>query len=113
MFNEYVSICCAQLIIWTQNRGYLNFESTSRIFATLIWYCTLQTNVVLICQGFCIEAIWGKTTEEAENVAQTLDIPFSTSRIDDVLLRKDVDLILVLCPPSHHSQIAVKALGKK
>ena len=63
-------------------------------------------------QGFSIEAIWGKTTEEAENVAQTLDIPFSTSRIDDVLLRKDVDLILVLCPPSHHSQIAVKALGK-
>jgi len=42
-----------------------------------------------------------------------LDIPFSTSRIDDVLLRKDVDLILVLCPPSHHSQIAVKALGMK
>lgn len=62
-------------------------------------------------EGFCIEAIWGKTTEEAENVAQILDIPFSTCRIDDVLLRKDVDLILVLCPPSHHSQIAVKALG--
>jgi len=40
-----------------------------------------------------------------------LDIPFSTCRIDDVLLRKDVDLILILCPPSHHSQIAVKALG--
>jgi len=62
-------------------------------------------------EGFSVEAIWGKTTEEAESVAQMLDIPFSTSRIDDVLLRKDVDLILVLCPPSHHSQIAVKALG--
>ena len=24
---------------------------------------------------------------------------------------KDVDLIVVACPPSHHSQIAVKALG--
>lgn len=62
-------------------------------------------------EGFRIEAIWGKTTDEAENVAQVLNIPFSTCRIDDVLLRKDVDLILVLCPPSHHSQIAVKALG--
>ena len=64
-------------------------------------------------QGFHIEALWGKTLEEAENVAQILDIPFSTSRIDDLLLRKDVDLILVLCPPSLHSQIAVKALGRK
>lgn len=62
-------------------------------------------------EGFSVEAIWGKTTEEAESLAQMLDIPFSTCRIDDVLLRKDVDLILILCPPSHHSQIAVKALG--
>ena len=69
------------------------------------------SKILHISQGFRIEAIWGKTTEESENVAQILDIPFSTCRIDDVLLRKDVDLILILCPPSHHSQIAVKALG--
>lgn len=31
--------------------------------------------------------------------------------MDDVLLRKDVELVLVLCPPNLHSQIAVKALG--
>ena len=31
--------------------------------------------------------------------------------MDDVLLRKDVDLVVILCPPSLHSQIAVKALG--
>ena len=52
--------------------------------------------ILLQSQGFRIEAIWGKTTAEAENVAQILDIPFSTRRIDDVLLRKDVDLILIL-----------------
>ena len=27
------------------------------------------------------------------------------------MLRKDVDLIVIIGPPSHHSQIAVKALG--
>jgi predicted dehydrogenase len=62
-------------------------------------------------QGFQVEAIWGLTREEADVVAKDLNIPYSTNRIDDVLLRKDVDLILVLCPPSHHSQITVKALG--
>jgi len=61
--------------------------------------------------GFRIEAVWGKTLEEAERSAHQLDIPFATNRIDDVLLCKDVDLILVLSPPSLHSQITVKALG--
>ena len=32
-------------------------------------------------------------------------------QVDDVLLKKDVALIIILCPPSLHSQIAVKALG--
>ena len=62
-------------------------------------------------KGFRVEAIWGRTNEEAAATAFSLDIPFATNRIDDVLLRKDVDLILILCSPLHHSQIAVKALG--
>jgi len=61
--------------------------------------------------GFRIEAVWGKTVEDAHECAGRLDIPFATNRIDDVLLRKDVDLILVLSPPSLHAQITVKALG--
>lgn len=40
-----------------------------------------------------------------------LKIDYFTSRIDDVLLHKDVDLVLVLAPPSLQSQIAVKAMG--
>ncbi len=63
-------------------------------------------------KGFRVEALWGLTREEAEVAAKELGIPYATNRIDDVLLRKDVDLLLVLCPPAHHSQIAVKALGK-
>lgn len=62
-------------------------------------------------KGFKIEAVWGRTLSEAAEVAEALSIPFHTSRIDDVLLRKDVDLIFVMCSPNLHAQIAVKALG--
>lgn len=61
--------------------------------------------------GFKIEAIWSRTIQEAQETAKTLDIPFFTNKIDDVLLRKDVDLIFVLCSPNLHAQISVKALG--
>ena len=61
--------------------------------------------------GFQMVAVWGKTLGEAEECAKELSIPFATNRIDDVLLHKAVDLILVLSPPALHSQIAVKALG--
>lgn len=62
-------------------------------------------------KGFNIVGLWGPVLKEAEEVAKVLSIPFFTNRIDDVLLRKDVDLIFVLCPPYLHSQISVKALG--
>merc|ERR1719210_2531548 len=61
--------------------------------------------------GFKVEAIWSRTFAEAESVASSLNIPFYTTREDDVLLRKDVGFILICTPPSLHSQIAVKALG--
>ncbi|CAH1399191.1 unnamed protein product [Nezara viridula] len=62
-------------------------------------------------KGFKIEALWGRTLLEAEEISKELDIPFHTNKIDDVLLRKDVDLIFIICSPNLHSQIAVKALG--
>ncbi|KAL1516895.1 hypothetical protein ABEB36_000731 [Hypothenemus hampei] len=61
--------------------------------------------------GFKIEAIWSRTIQEAQETAKTLNIPFFTNKIDDVLLKKDVDLIFVLCSPNLHAQISVKALG--
>ncbi|XP_037085071.1 glucose-fructose oxidoreductase domain-containing protein 2-like isoform X2 [Pollicipes pollicipes] len=61
--------------------------------------------------GFRVVALWGQTLEDAGNVAGSLHIDYFTSRIDDVLLHKDVDLVLVLSPPSLQSQIAVKAMG--
>lgn len=62
-------------------------------------------------KGFKVEAIWGRTLNEAAQTASQLSIPFHTNHIDDVLLRKDVDLIFILCSPNLHAQIAVKALG--
>ncbi|CAH1180428.1 unnamed protein product [Phaedon cochleariae] len=61
--------------------------------------------------GFKIEAIWSQTKQDAQEAARELKIPFFTDTIDEVLLRKDVDLIFVLCPPNLHAQISVKALG--
>lgn len=58
-----------------------------------------------------MEALWARTSIEAERAAAKLGVPFHTCHVDDVLLRKDVDLVIILCPPSLHSQIAVKALG--
>jgi len=62
-------------------------------------------------KGFSVRAVWARSNVEAEATAQALDIPFFTSRVDEVLLRKDVELVVIFCPPSLHSQIAVKALG--
>ncbi|KAK4309480.1 hypothetical protein Pmani_018890, partial [Petrolisthes manimaculis] len=42
---------------------------------------------------------WGRTLEAAENVATELNIPFHTNKVDDVLLRKDVDLVFIICQP--------------
>ena len=65
--------------------------------------------------GFRVEAVWGRTNKEAEETSRALRVPFFTrslhlsflllyimvicSKIDDVLLCKDVDLIIIFCPP--------------
>lgn len=61
--------------------------------------------------GFVIEALWGRTLKEAEEVSLDLKIANYSNKMDDVLLRKNVDLVFVICPPYLHSQISVRALG--
>ena len=61
--------------------------------------------------GFKVEAIWGRTKEHAADVARDLEIAFSTHKVDEVLLHKDVDLVFLNCPPHLQSPIAAKALG--
>lgn len=66
---------------------------------------------ILKSKGFKVEALWGRTLSEASQAAQELGVPFYTTKIDDVLLRKDVDLVFIMCSPNLHAQISVKALG--
>ncbi|XP_060066212.1 glucose-fructose oxidoreductase domain-containing protein 1-like [Ylistrum balloti] len=61
--------------------------------------------------GFHVAALWGRTKEEADELAKELNIPFSTNRVDEVLLNRDVDVLVISCPPHLQSPIAVKALG--
>lgn len=63
-------------------------------------------------EGFAVKALWGRTQEEAEELAKEMDVPFYTNRIDDVLLHQDVDLVCINLPPPLTRQIAVKTLGE-
>ena len=67
---------------------------------------------LLKSEGFEVHALWGQSEEEASCLAKELDIPFHTSRSDDVLLHQEVDLVCIYIQPSMTRQIAVKALGK-
>uniref|UniRef100_A0A2K6TIZ7 Gfo/Idh/MocA-like oxidoreductase domain containing 1 n=1 Tax=Saimiri boliviensis boliviensis TaxID=39432 RepID=A0A2K6TIZ7_SAIBB len=61
-------------------------------------------------EGFAVKALWGRTQEEAEELAKEMSVPFYTSRIDEVLLHQDVDLVCINLPPPLTRQIAVKTL---
>eukprot|EP00079_Xenopus_tropicalis_P036301 XP_017950072.1 PREDICTED: glucose-fructose oxidoreductase domain-containing protein 1 isoform X2 [Xenopus tropicalis] len=64
-------------------------------------------------EGFSVKALWGRTQEEAEELAKEMSVPFYTNRIDDVLLHQDVDLVCINLPPPLTKQIAVKTLGQE
>lgn len=67
---------------------------------------------LLQAEGFAVKALWGRTAEEAEELAGELSVPFHTSRIDEVLLHHDVDLVCINLPPPLTRQVAVKTLGE-
>ncbi|KAK2119008.1 Glucose-fructose oxidoreductase domain-containing protein 2 [Saguinus oedipus] len=62
-------------------------------------------------EGFTVEALLGKTEEEAKQLAEEMNVAFHTSRTNDVLLHQDVDLVCISIPPQLTRQISVKALG--
>ncbi|XP_017857723.1 PREDICTED: glucose-fructose oxidoreductase domain-containing protein 1 [Drosophila arizonae] len=62
-------------------------------------------------KGFEVKAIWGRTLREAKETANAQNVSFYTNVIDEVLLRKDVDLVFIVCQPFLHAEISVKALG--
>ncbi|MBN3279150.1 GFOD2 protein, partial [Polyodon spathula] len=82
--------------------GVFGTGSTARVLVPL-----------LRAEGFSVEAVWGRTEEEARQLAEELGISFYTSQTDDVLLHQDVELVCINIPPPLTRQIAVKALGKR
>uniref|UniRef100_A0A8D0FZR5 Gfo/Idh/MocA-like oxidoreductase N-terminal domain-containing protein n=1 Tax=Strix occidentalis caurina TaxID=311401 RepID=A0A8D0FZR5_STROC len=60
---------------------------------------------LLKAEGFAVKALWGRTPEEAEELAKEMSVPFYTSRIDEVLLHQDVDLVCVNLPPPLTRQV--------
>ena len=61
--------------------------------------------------GFTVSGIWGASKQQAKEMANEYKVPFHTSKIDELLLREDVDLVCVLCPPHVRAEVAVKALS--
>jgi len=61
--------------------------------------------------GFTVSGIWGASKQQAKEMADEYKVPFHTSKIDELLLREDVDLVCVLCPPHVRAEVAVKALS--
>lgn len=60
--------------------------------------------------GFAVSAAWGNNEVKVKEMAEALNIPFYTTKIDELLLRSDVDLVCVFCPPHLRADVAVKAL---
>lgn len=61
--------------------------------------------------GFHIEALWGSTKKEAEELGEQLSIPFRTCNEDEVILHQLVDLVILHCPPYQQSYMAVKVMN--
>lgn len=61
--------------------------------------------------GFSVSGVWANTIEKAKAVASMMDIPFYTSRLDELLLHNDVDIVCVCGSPHQFAEVAVKALS--
>ena len=68
---------------------------------------------ISICRsvGFTVSGVWASTREKAKNLSSLMDIPFYTSRLDELLLHSDVDIVCVCGSPHQFAEVAVKALS--
>lgn len=62
-------------------------------------------------EGFEVEALWGKNLADVQRIGKDLSINFTTTKVDELLLHKNVDLICIHSAPHVQSPVAVKALG--
>ena len=69
---------------------------------------------ILRSVGFTVSAAWGNNAVKVKEMAESLNIPFYTTKIDELLLRSEVDVVFVFCPPHQRADVTVKAfwIGK-
>lgn len=61
--------------------------------------------------GFVVSGIWANTHEKAKALATMMEIPFYTSKLDELLLHNDVDIVCVCGSPHQFAEVSVKALS--
>jgi len=73
----------------------------------------LAKSIVIILKncGFEIVAVWSRKVQDAADFATEMGIPFSTNKVDGLLLKPEVGFVAIVCTPHLQSPIAVKALG--
>ena len=48
---------------------------------------------ILRSVGFTVSAAWGNNAVKVKEMAESLNIPFYTTKIDELLLRSEVDVV--------------------
>ncbi|XP_029654525.1 glucose-fructose oxidoreductase domain-containing protein 1-like [Octopus sinensis] len=66
---------------------------------------------ILRSKHFSITALWDKDLATASNLAQKLSIPFYSDDYDEVIIRKDIDLIIVFTAPHFLIPISTRAVS--
>lgn len=59
-----------------------------------------------------VSALWCPDTDISIQTAAENDISFVSNKPDEVLMRKDVEMLIITGRPSFHAQLCVKALGQ-
>lgn len=61
--------------------------------------------------GFPVTAICGQTLESAKNFANQLNVAFYTTKIQELLLHNEVDIVCVSGTPHQYAEVCIKALS--
>lgn len=65
---------------------------------------------ILKSEGFSVKAVWCKSHEMAQELADQFSIAHCTTSFHDLLLLHDVDMVYVATEPVMQAEVAVKAL---
>jgi len=60
--------------------------------------------------GYEVTALWVRDLEKGKKTDSQLGIPFVTSNYEEILARKDVDLVIITVPPHKHLEMCKSAV---